>query len=410
MLTRRRFTALALVGLSAAAILALAPEAGAQGADAAPGHSRYRIRYDSIADTREGRFVGFTTPAINDRGTVAFLGYPSGDGAGAGIFTTKNGRHFKTIVTSDHPTLVAFGPPSINNRGLVAFEAVHRWDGSSDSGVYAGYGPDSLAAVATTEGDSPFINFGMRVSVNDGGKVAFHAYRQIAGAISTGVFLGGPSGTVHPVATTTTHPEFASFSDAPHLNNAGVVAFRGVRTFAEGSTQALLAGRVLWNGAPQLSVLFDNRAPTILGGFGDSPYLTDGGTLAFGGVIKGRPAGLGVFTSPLDGTFETHATTRDEPFGVLRDPAVNDRGLVVFPAIRTAAAGGGSALYARIPGVDAPVCIAERGQQFLGGEVESVSFFRGLNEKNQIAFQYRLTNDAEGIAVARVHLPDDRDY
>jgi hypothetical protein len=42
--------------------------------------------------------------------------------------------------------------------------------------------------------------------------------------------------------------------------------------------------------------------------------------------------------------------------------------------------------------------------------VESVSFFRGLNEKNQIAFQYRLTNDAEGIAVARVHLPDDRDY
>jgi hypothetical protein len=411
MLTQRRPAGIRVLAslLSASAFLTLAPVAEAQQA-ASPGSQRYHIRYDRIADTRDGKFVGFTTPAINDEGTIAFMGYPSGDGAGSGIFTTTNGHHFKAIVTSDHPTLVSFGPPSINNMGLVAFHATHRWDGSSDSGIYAGFSKRLLFPIATTEGNSPFISFSSNIAINDWGAVAFHAYQQTNGAISTGVFLAGFWGAdARPIVTTITHPEFASLSDAPHVNNDNIVVFRGVRTAAEGSTQALLAGKLHWNGGSELGILFDNRAPTILGGFGNAPYLSDDGTLAFGGVIKGRPAGLGVFTSPGNGTFDTHATTYQEPFGVLRDPVVNARGLVVFPAIKTAASGGGSAVYARIPGVAAPVCIVERGQQLFGSKVESVSFFRGLNRKNQIVFQYRLANDAEGIAIVHIHFPNARD-
>jgi hypothetical protein len=412
MLTQRRrsgIIALASV-LSAGVFLTLAPDANAQQAADVPGAQGYYIRYDRIADTRDGKFAGFTTPAINDHGVIAFMGYPAGDGAGSGIFTTKNGNHFKTIVTSDHPTLVSFGPPSINNMGLVAFTATHRWDGTSDSGVYAGFSERLLFPVATTEGNSSFIGFSTHVAVNDWGAVTFHAHQMRNGVVSNGVFLGGLWGPdARPVATTATHPEFGTISDAPHISNDGIVVFRGVRTFAEGNTQAILAGRLRWNGGSDLSVLFDNRAPTILGGFGNAPYLSNDGTLAFGGVIRGRPAGLGIFTSPGGGAFETHATTFQEPFGVLRDPVVNARGLVVFPAIKTAASGGGDAVYAKIPGVETPVCIVERGQRLFGSEVESVRFFRGLNRKNQIVFQYRLENDAEGIAIARVHFPDDRD-
>ena len=407
MLSRRRFTVIALVSVCTTGMLAAgsAPAAAQRVLDDYAAHHPVPIHYDKVVDTRGGKFVGFTTPAINDRGTVAFLGYPAGNGAGAGIYTTTNGRHFKTIVTSNHPKLSSFGPPSLNNWGLVAFRATHHWDGSSNSGVYAGYGPHALAAIATTEGDAPYINFGTYVSVNDGGQVAFHAHQRIGGTGSTGVFLGKLWGRTRAVATTLTHPEFASLSEAPHVNNAGIVVFRGVRTPAEGSTQALLAGRLGGNGAAQIEVLFDNSQPTLLGGFGDAPYLTNGGTLAFGGAIKGRPAGLGVFTSPGDGTFATHATTFVEPFGVLRDPVANVHGLVVFPVIRTADAGGGTAVYATAPGVKRPFPVVESGQRLFGGVVEGVEFFRGLNDRNQVVFQYRLKNGVQGIAVARVGTP-----
>lgn len=391
---------------AAAAALSAAVFAGAVAAPptlaAGPRRPRPQVRFEKIADSRDGVFTGFGTPAINDAGTVAFGAWSEADVA-SGIFTSRGGGDYHTVVLSGDRDLVAFGPPSINNSGTVAFEAVHQWDGTSDSGVWVGSGRGDLRAVATSEDGSPIFAFGLSVRINDWGTVVFHAHRTLAAGGGQGVFVGEAGGVPRAVATTADYPEYAAFGASPDLNNWGRVAFTADRAPAAGGGRDILVGSAYspaWFPVPPV-VAFSSQGPGF-GGFGSAPSLNDWGLLGFSAAIRGftGAAPVGVFLAAGPDQIANIAATNQEPFTVLRDPVVNDRGTAAFFGFSSEAAGGGVALFAKTAWQDAPVQIIARGDRLFGRKVKDLRFFRGLNDGDQIVFGYELENGAHGIARA----------
>ena len=83
-------------------------------------------------------------------------------------------------------------------------------------------------------------------------------------------------------------------------------------------------------------------------------------------------------------------------------PVINSSGTVAFDANfdRT-----GSGIFVALSGFNLLQVVRE-GDTLFGSTVRSVEFWsEGLNDKNQLAFAYELSNGRRGIAVANVFLP-----
>lgn len=149
----------------------------------------------TIADATSGLTTFGITPDLNDRGTVVFSagsapvpGTIEVDGQtipiaelfqNAGIFTRQ--RNKLTTIADPNDGLVLFGSsPAINNRGTVAFIGVSP---TGEVGVFTGDG-DDLTTVADSKG---FLSSFRGVDINNPGTVAYLADFDAGGS---GIFVG----------------------------------------------------------------------------------------------------------------------------------------------------------------------------------------------------------------------------
>lgn len=153
-------------------------------------------------------------PALNDRGTVVvrcLLSSQESAILGSTILLAKAGDKI------GGRTLTSFGLPAINNNGTVAFV------GSSLSGA----GIFTQTAVVATSGESieglTLSSFGPP-AINDSGTVAFQSW--LSGKIATAIFT--PTAVLVKVGDTIGGKTLTDLFFAPALNSSGTVAFMGV--------------------------------------------------------------------------------------------------------------------------------------------------------------------------------------
>ncbi|MBX3279367.1 MAG: hypothetical protein KF868_15295 [Acidobacteria bacterium] len=132
---------------------------------------------------RGTKFLGFgnRTPAINDKGEVAFIGFYDGPRAGRAIFLKGAGPAQTVITTRDaNPKFVFtdFTNLELNNKGDIVFTA--RLEGIR-SGIFlkTAKGVEAIAmsgdlCPGLNEGEE-FNNFAQTPSINDRGQIVFYA-------------------------------------------------------------------------------------------------------------------------------------------------------------------------------------------------------------------------------------------
>jgi hypothetical protein len=147
------------------------------------------------------KYLGFAnrTPAINDKGEVAFAGFYDGPNAGRALFFKGVTGPTKLVATSTDKTgkyqFKDFLSPAINNQGDIAFMGT--LEGGIRSGIFlkTAKGIELIALV----GDLPpgrkpgeeFNNFQQQPSLNDRGEVVFYAQLKNA---TVGVFIKDAKG------------------------------------------------------------------------------------------------------------------------------------------------------------------------------------------------------------------------
>jgi hypothetical protein len=153
-------------------------------------------------------------PALNDRGTIVVRGLLSSQESAILASTTLLAKEGDKI---GGQTLTSFGLPAINNDGTVAFV------GSSPSGT----GIFTQRAVLAKSGESieglTLTSFGPP-AINDRGTVAFQSW--LSGEIATAIFT--PTAVLVKVGDTIGGKTLTDLFFAPALNSSGSVAFMGV--------------------------------------------------------------------------------------------------------------------------------------------------------------------------------------
>jgi hypothetical protein len=153
-------------------------------------------------------------PALNDGGTVVVRGLLSSQESAILASTTLLAKAGDTI---GGQTLTSFGLPAINNHGTVAFV------GSSSSGT----GIFTETAVLAKSGDLieglTLTSFGPP-AINDRGTVAFQSW--LPGKIASAIFT--PTAVLVKVGDTIAGKTLTDLFFAPALNSSGTVAFMGV--------------------------------------------------------------------------------------------------------------------------------------------------------------------------------------
>ena len=166
------------------------------------------IAIDGAASPIPGaKYLGFgnRTPAINDKGDVAFSGFYDGPKAGRALFFKAAGAAAtKLVITSSDKTgkyqFTDFMNPAINNQGDIVF--VGRLEGGMRYGIFV-INAKGVQPVAL-QGDVPpgmkpgqeFNNLTQQPAINDRGEIVFYAYLKNA---TVGVFLKDAKG-LRPVA------------------------------------------------------------------------------------------------------------------------------------------------------------------------------------------------------------------
>ena len=163
--------------------------------------------------------TSFGLPAINNAGTVAFVGSSSG---GTGIFTqtavlAKSGESIEGL------TLNSFGPPAINDRGTVAFQS---WlSGEIATAIFT---PNAvLVKVGDTIGGKTLTDLFFAPALNSSGSVAF------MGVFSGGTGVFTQNSLLEQTGDTIGGRKLTSFG-SPVINDTGLVAFIATYPGGEG--------------------------------------------------------------------------------------------------------------------------------------------------------------------------------
>jgi hypothetical protein len=95
-------------------------------------------------------------------------------------------------------------------------------------------------------------------------------------------------------------------------------------------------------------------------------------------------------------------TDPNSPFFTFSEhPSINNRGAVAFFANEIS---GGEGIFVELTGGASPVAVIEVGDTLFGSIVTSLDLGRfGLNDHNQLTFQYSLQDGRSGIAIASLH-------
>ena len=253
-------------------------------------------RKAAIIDSTNSPYSFFWGPAINNKGTVAFLAGQGNPTTGqAGIFTISNGTltniadssgvfsqfnvGFNTI--RGNSPLSNYTVPSINESATVAFNAGLDVGGQ---GIFTG---NSKGTTTIADSTGVFDLFSS-ADINNQGTVAFLAQLDDQ---STGVFTS-TNGQITTLVDTSSG--FSSFLSDPSLNNQGKVAFQatldnGITGIFTGSDP--IANKVIGVGDELFGSTVTNLLITQQG-------LNDQGQLSFAvGLADGRESI--VFAQPV---------------------------------------------------------------------------------------------------------------
>ena len=349
-------------------------------------------------------FANFSTPFLNENGTIAFWGSTAGSTA-AGIYTVSGGV-WTTISAYGQAAPGLTGSISslsqtiaLSDSGSVAFSATATTTTTSATGDYLGTG-GTPASVATTLQTAPgtnalFGSFSVPV-LNNTGSSAFVESNGSIMAIYTAF-----GNTLTTVATTLqTAPEiggnFTFFFD-PSINDNGNIAFRGF----SGSGKGIFA-RV--GGVLTAIASTARSAPGLAGNFTNflDPSLSNAGIVAFRGAAG---SAQGIYTG-TGGALQTIATTSQSApglggvFSSFGKPSVNDLGTTAF----LGSTDTGSGIY--IGDGQQLITVAFMGQPLAGSTISSITFAGGsdrggssqFNNNGQLAYKVTLANATQSTA------------
>jgi hypothetical protein len=239
-----------------------------------------RVRSIALAggaapDIPSGTFANVDTPAINDRGDVAFLAtVRRGRESLEAIYLHSGGKTRKVVAQGDPApaggAFAGFGPPSLNSKGLVVFGAVVEGR-AVPGGLFVSKGGAIRMLVGAGE-ETPdggiFAKFSERVAVNDTGVVAFNA-----------ILKGAPiSGAIYVIDDRTRR--VAGLGDA--APGGGVFSHFGLWPSLSATGAVVFAASVDGGTAPVGVFVADRGAIAKIAAVGDA--LPGGGTLVSFGL------------------------------------------------------------------------------------------------------------------------------
>lgn len=319
-------------------------------ATAVPASAQVSYRYTKIADTR-GELREVANVGINNRGDVVFLG--SFDAGGRVVFTGNEERLQVVADTRAGQFEDLVEEATINDRGAVAFAsrgaspAVWKW--------YRG----QLTKIAALS-DGPFSDVGGGPSISAAGDVAF--WGRLTDD-SQAILVRETDGALRRVAGA----GFSSLDFSPALADSGAVAFIGqTATGVDG---------VFIGDQHGVRTIADStgRFHVFSGGVG----VNSADTVVFHANQDTGPSVISIASAPSGG-----GDLVDDAgvFAGVSRPTINSAGLVAFQGLT---AGTHGVFTGADPSKDKVIGV---GDSLDGEPVTSLDFFRGLNDRGQIAF------------------------
>lgn len=317
----------------------------------------------------------FSSPVINNAGTVAFSG--TLDNGVPGIFASHGGSI--TTIAEIGETYSSLSGLSINDAGTVAFSAQLNDGGYvtipdteivivPSNGIFTSNGTTTKAirVIPRRETSRGFGIFLFSPSINNAGTVAYLEYERPVTYVRTsdGRNVG------------TNIPSIPLFQQ-PVINDTGNLAFTYMSTVYvnDGITDNVVAN-------PNDSINIGDLAFNNLGNVAFT-------TVNYG--VNGYPFGSKLLTS--NGNRETILADTNGLFSNLLSVAINDQGTVAFEAILD---NGTEGIFTGSNPLEDKVIAT--GDQLLGSTVTNIGFSReGINNSGQIAFYATLANGSSGI-------------
>jgi hypothetical protein len=314
-----------------------------------------------------GRLSGFgkhPAPSLAEDGTVVFAAAITGGSAVEGIFAAQGGRLRAVALTGTAApgftsgTLAGFEAPVANARGEIAFLAsVRRGRESTEAVLLASRG--QLRRIVAQGDPAPaggtFAGFGPP-AINREGVIAFAGAVE-GRAVPGGVFLW-KSGQLRMVLgagdETPIGGIFAKFSERLGLSDAGTIAFHGLLKGAPVAA-AIFA---LEDGRPRAVARLGDPAPGggRFSNFGLWPAIGASGTIAFAASVDDGPSPVIIVRTGTDGLRRIIGVGDRVPDGgriatltLLPVVSVNAGGAVSFAVAPTATGEGAEGLFLATP-------------------------------------------------------------
>jgi hypothetical protein len=333
----------------------------------ASGRGINRVAAEGDAAPGGGTFSGFgrhPVPALNASGDVAFAAAVSGGRTVEGVFVSVRGK-LRAVVTTGaaapgvaSATFASVDSPALNDRGDIAFLATLRRGRETVEAIYLSRG-GRLQKVVTQGDPAPaggtFAGFSVP-AINAKGLVAFGAVIE-GRAVPGGLFVAEGDRVRMLVGAGDDAPGggiFAKFSDRLALNDAGTLAFNAI--LAHGP---IAGGLFAFEGdRTRPIVVLGDAAPG--GGrfsyFGLWPTLTATGDVAFAASVDGGSTPIGVFLAGRDGITRIAGVGDLLPsggtlasFGLYPVATTGPNGGLTFATAATATGEGVTGIYAVPP-------------------------------------------------------------
>ena len=183
---------------------------------------------------RNGTFVEFDTPVLNNRDEIAFVGTVRRGRETLQVLYLYSGGVLRKLVASGDRTprggtFDRFGLPAINNKGVVAFPAILE-HGAILGGIFAVGASELHLLVGAGEigpGGQMLVRFSERAAIDDEDNVAFVAHLGL-NAASEALLVANASGLTQLAVTGEPAPgggRFSAFGPWPNFGRNATIAF-----------------------------------------------------------------------------------------------------------------------------------------------------------------------------------------
>ena len=183
---------------------------------------------------RNGAFVEFDAPVLNNRDEIAFVGTVRRGRETLQVLYLHSGGVLRKLVASGDVaprggTFDRFGLPAINNKGVVAFPAIVE-HGAVLGGIFAVGASELHLLVAAGEigpGGQMLVRFSERAAIDDEDNVAFVAHLG-ASAASEALLVANANGLTQLAVTGEAAPgggRFSAFGPWPNFGRNATIAF-----------------------------------------------------------------------------------------------------------------------------------------------------------------------------------------